>query len=140
MSIFNENNGVTLLGLELLAKVQAGQADLHFTRIAIGSGNMPDGKTPRDMTDLVTHEADVEVTRLERFESSATVRGVFNNSSIQAQFWHREQGLYALDPDLGEILYTYGNAGDLAQPIPEEAAVASSRSTSASSSRWGMQR
>ncbi len=47
-----------------------------------------------------------------------TVGALFTNSSLQTGFWWKEFGVYALDPDEGEILYCYSTAGDAGDYIP----------------------
>lgn len=48
----------------------------------------------------------------------AEVAGILSNQSLTSGFYYRELGLFALDPQEGEILYCYGNAGNLAEYIP----------------------
>ena len=47
-------------------------------------------------------------------------RQIFTNGDETDGFYYRELGLYAEDPDpeVGEVLYCYGNCGDLAEWIP----------------------
>lgn len=107
----------TTKGRNLHAKVQAG-ADLHFTRISIGDGD--DGGASSDAyDDLLNPIHNISITKLKATsDGSAIVGGIFNNSGLPA-FYFREIGLFANDPDLGEILYCYGNAGATAEYIPE---------------------
>ena len=53
-------------------------------------------------------------------DGTVTVGGVFTNDQTNDGFYYRELGLYADDPDedVGEVLYCYGNCGDLAEWIP----------------------
>jgi len=104
-------------GKALQAKAQAG-AQLNFTRIAVGDGQLS-GQAIADITDLV-HE--VKSISLNKFMvlpgGKAVVGGVLSNQDIITGFWWREVGVFAKDPDIGEILYCYGNAGELAEYIP----------------------
>lgn len=104
-------------GRALQAKAQAG-AQLNFTRIAVGDGQLS-GQAIADLTALL-HE--VKSITLNKFKvlpgGKAVVGGVLSNQDIETGFWWRELGLFAQDPDLGEILYCYGNAGELAEYIP----------------------
>lgn len=43
---------------------------------------------------------------------------VLSNQDIVTGFYFREIGLFAQDPDVGEILYCYANAGATADYIP----------------------
>ena len=104
-------------GRALQAKAQAG-TQLNFTRIAVGDGQLS-GQVIADLTTLV-HE--VKSIALNKFKTmpggKAVVGGMLSNQDIATGFYWRELGLFAQDPDLGEILYCYGNAGDLAEYIP----------------------
>ena len=104
-------------GRALQAKAQAG-TQLNFTRIAVGDGQLS-GQAIADFTTLV-HE--VKSIALNKFKTmpggKAVVGGMLSNQDIATGFYWRELGLFAQDPDLGEILYCYGNAGDLAEYIP----------------------
>lgn len=107
----------TTKGRSLHAKVQAGDA-LNFTRIAIGDGD--NGGASSDTYDnLLNPIHNIAITKLKSTsDGAAIIGGVFNNSGLAA-FYFREIGLFATDPDLGEILYCYGNAGATAEYIPE---------------------
>lgn len=104
-------------GRALQAKAQAG-AQLNFTRIAVGDGQI-NGQAIAGLTDLI-HE--VKSLTINKFKTlgggKAVVGGKLSNQDIVTGFWWREVGLFAQDPDLGEILYCYGNAGELAEYIP----------------------
>lgn len=110
---------ITDAGLLLLAKVQAQGIPLTFTKISIGSGYLPDGATPRTMESLASPVINMAITKkVVNADRTATIGGVFTNSEVQEQFYFRELALFAQDPDLGEVLYCYGNAGDTAELIP----------------------
>lgn len=111
-------NDITEKGLDLLAKVQTGQT-LKFSKIAIGSGELPEAKSIRSMTALIQPVMDVSITRKKINEDqTVSIGGIFNNTDVTREFYFRELALYAIDPDIGEILYCYGNAGDGAELIP----------------------
>lgn len=104
-------------GRNLQAKAQAGAA-LKFTRIALGDGALGSGSIA-DLTALKNEIKSIAVTKLRILEGGKAVIGaILSNQSLNVGFWFRELGLYAQDPDLGEILYCYGNAGAGADYIP----------------------
>lgn len=107
----------TTKGRNLHAKAQVGAA-LNFTRIAIGDSD--NGGASSDAYDALLNQIhSMNITKLKPTSNgTAIVGGVFNNSGLPA-FYFREIGLFAMDPDLGEILYCYGNAGANAEHIPE---------------------
>lgn len=107
----------TTKGRNLHAKVQAG-ATLNFTKISIGDGDNG-GADSSTYENLLNPLHNILITKLKATANgTAIVGGVFNNSGLAA-FYFREIGLFASDPDLGEILYCYGNAGSSAEHIPE---------------------
>lgn len=114
------NNDITANGLALLVKGIAGK-QIKYTRIVLGDGFLPEDRTPRNTSTVVSPKASIDITKL-RVNSDGTVvvGGVFSNSQMSDGFYYRELGLYAEDPEseAGEILYCYGNSGDLAEWIP----------------------
>ena len=119
MSAFIHSD-ITEAGLAVLSKGVAGK-EIKFTRIVMGDGYMPDGKTPRTMSAVVSPKASIDITSIDiHGNNTVTVGGVFNNAQEDIGFYYRELALYALDPDpdAGEVLYCYGNAGDYAEWIP----------------------
>lgn len=108
---------LTNAGQALQTKVQAG-ATLTFTRIALGDGQL-NGQPISPLTALISQKASVEVDSVRVVDSStAQASGFFSNADITTGFWWRETGLFAQDPDNGEILYGYTNAGDAGDYIP----------------------
>lgn len=108
-------------GRILQAKAQTGTS-LHFTRIAIGDGELQ-GQAPQTFTTLVNEKLSVEITKLVTdIDGTAKVGGSFNNSNLANGFYYRELGLFARDPDdsTKEILYVYGNGGALAEYVPPQ--------------------
>jgi phage-related tail fiber protein len=107
----------TSKGRALQAKAETG-IQLNFTRIAIGDGQLS-GQDISELNDLIHKVKDIEITKLEVLENGkAAISGVLSNQDLQTGFYWRELGLFAQDPQLGEILYCYGNAGALAEYIP----------------------
>jgi len=104
-------------GKVLEAKAQTGVA-LNFTRIGVGDGELT-GQDISDLTALIHEVKSLALTSLKTLTGGkASVGGVLSNQGLAAGFYWREVGLFATDPDLGEILYCYGNAGALAEYIP----------------------
>ena len=115
-SVFFTNKGKILQ-----AKAQTG-TPLHFTRIALGDGELQ-GQAPQTFNTLVNEKLSIDIIKLVVSEDgTAKVGGGFNNSSLTTGFYYRELGLFAQDPDNidQEILYCYGNAGALAGYIPAQ--------------------
>ena len=114
------NNDITAAGLLVLAKGVAGQ-QINYTKIVLGDGYLEEGQTPRTLTGVVSPKATVDITKLKiNGDGTVAVGGIFTNGDKTEGFYYRELGLYAEDPDpeVGEVLYCYGNCGDLAEWIP----------------------
>lgn len=106
--IHEDGNYLTEKGRALIAKLMATKSEIQFTRAAVGVGTIPEGKTPKDMTDLADWRADGMISDI-----STPVPGeaqlVFQvfSRDVQVGFLASEGAVWALDPDEGEILYTY---------------------------------
>lgn len=114
------NNDITAAGLLVLAKGVAGQ-QINYTKIVLGDGYLEEGQTPRSLTGVVSPKATIDITKcVVNGDGTVTVGSVFTNDQTNDGFYYRELGLYADDPDedVGEVLYCYGNCGDLAEWIP----------------------
>lgn len=114
------NNTITSAGNLALARALAG-GKLTFTKIVLGDGQLPAGTPIRDIQGVINPKATIDITKLKvNDDRTAIVGGTYTNNATATGFYWRELGLYAEDPDssIGEILYCYGNAGDLAEWIP----------------------
>lgn len=127
MSAFYDNN-VTDVGRLLLGDVQMG-ASFVPTKIAIGKGYLPQGKTTRTMTDVADVVKELALNKATKNPDGDAIFGaIFSNADIQEAFYYRELGLYAkgvyynqsggVEWETAEVLYSYGNAGENAELIP----------------------
>ena len=97
---------VTDSGRELIAKLVAGQ-QLPISKIMVGSGTIPDDVKPATMTALV--EPVAAGTSTAPVYDGASVRMIVEyrsdlNGGLDHGFWLREFGVFAFDPDKGEVL------------------------------------
>lgn len=60
-----------------------------------------------DLTGVISPRQNVDIRSIERNGAQCKVEGYVETSSIKQGFFWRECGLYAMDPDVGEILYNY---------------------------------
>lgn len=122
------NNAITDKGRSLFSEVQAGAVFIP-TRIVVGSGELPSGKTPATMTDVVSPVASLTINKKERTpDGKAIYGGVYTNKDITTAFYFRELALYAraeyrdengvVTQTIPECLYSYGNAGSTADLMP----------------------
>lgn len=127
MSAFYDNS-VTDVGRLLLADIQSG-AKFVPTKIVIGSGYMPQGKSTRTMTEVVEVVKELSLNKVQKTSDGSVIFGTaFSNEDILQPFYYRELGLYAKgvyynddgEPsnETKEVLYSYGNSGDNAELIP----------------------
>lgn len=108
---------LTNAGIALQNKVQGG-ATLELTNIQMGSGQL-NGQPIGPLTALISSNATVPIQGGQAIgQNTYQVEGFFTNADLSAGFWWREIGIFANDPDKGEILYAYANAGDAGDYIP----------------------
>lgn len=106
------NATMTDVGAALQAKVNAGKTKLTFTKIKVGSG--VNATNPLALTDVISSKWETTnfVVKLEG--KIVSVDTVITNTGIHEAFRMSEIGLFAQDPDNGEILYAY-----LTDPEPD---------------------
>lgn len=108
---------LTNKGRNLQAKAQTG-IELKYTRIGIGDGQLA-GQSIPTLTKLISEKKSLPLTKLKlQGQGKAVVGAVLSNQEVTTGFYFREMGVFALDPDEGEILYGYGNSGANAEYIP----------------------
>lgn len=114
---------ITNLGHALLGKVLAGKSDIHFTRASVGDGVISEGKSPEELTELVHEIKAGDISGVDN-PGSGEVRVSIQVSSlgVSVGFFVKEIGIFATDPDLGEILYAYVSMPDKPQWIRPEGA------------------
>ncbi len=94
---------LTAAGRRLQAKVEAG-ATLALTRIKLGSGQETIEETD-GLIDLVAVEKEIPIGAATVSGEICTVTGILHASTLSHGFYCREWGVFANDPDDGEILY-----------------------------------
>ena len=100
----NWTGGVlTAAGKALQAKVEAG-ATLELTRLKLGDGT-ESSSAIETLTDLVSPKYSMSISSKSVEDNICTVTGIVLSSDIAAGFYAREFGIFAQDPDVGEILY-----------------------------------
>ncbi len=110
MAIF-KNMSITEKGISLYAKAQAGQK-INFTKLQIGSGQI-ENRNPMTLTTLLEPQLDVPIVSIIANSElkSAAIIGKITNKNVKEAMYICELGLFASDPDEGEILYGYVSAG-----------------------------
>jgi len=111
---------LTVKGRNLLAKAQTG-ATLTFTKIKLGDGLWSTDTDPTQLNDLVSPKLNLPIQDIKVVgDGTVRLRFVLTNTGLSQGFFMREIGIYAQDPDLGEILYAVAYAGDRADFIPSD--------------------
>lgn len=101
---------LTNLGKALAAKVEAGKCKLQFTKMKVGDGT-PSSIEP--MTDLASPKKVLDISAVTPDPNGrCDVESVLINADLGKGFYLREIGLFASDPDAGEILYCVAIAND----------------------------
>lgn len=111
---------ITNKGLDLLNRSIAEKKALTFTKFKIGNG-VPSGNW-EELNDIVAKfkefpvlETSVQPNKVVR------VKGYFDNKGLAQDYLLKEIGVFAtLEGVAGEVLYSYTNAGDTADTIPDE--------------------
>lgn len=109
---------LTIAGRNLLAKALTG-VELKFTRVLCGDGYLSADQVIADLTAMVAPQRELPINSMTvTGVGTATIRAIVANDGLTSGFWVREVGLFAEDPDDGEVLYAYANAGDYADYLP----------------------
>lgn len=97
---------LTKQGLKLQAKVDAGNA-MQLTKCRLGSGTIGSGQQLEDLTELVAPVQTLPIASVTYSDDShaCIISAVTDNSNVTTGYYMREFGIYAKDPDDGEILY-----------------------------------
>jgi hypothetical protein len=106
---------LTEKGLALCAKVQSGRCRIEFTKAATGDGDYADNEVIVTRTELKSKKQEFLISSMSvANESTSVLRFIVTNHTneydLQHGYYIKEVGIYATDPDEGEILYALGTA------------------------------
>jgi len=110
-----EGFAVTAAGRRLFAKLAATARPLKFSKVVFGTGSMPEGSQENDlfqMTELVEPFANGESTTPIYEDDKVSMILQFRsdmNGGLEKTIWLSEYGVFAEDPDGGEVLVCYCN-------------------------------
>lgn len=94
---------MTDVGATLQAKINAGLTTLKFTRVAIGSGTRTGSLN--SATALINEQMTLGINKITQIGNTVTLELAISNSGVKTGFKISELGLFATDPDVGEIMY-----------------------------------
>jgi len=101
---------ITNKGQALMAKLIAGTAHVEFTKVASSSTTYTDAQIPTT-TSLSNIKQQVAVSKVTKINSVAVqIDAAMENSALTTGYYMNSIGLYAKDPDEGEILYAIAGA------------------------------
>lgn len=105
-------NGLVMTekGIALQSKVQAGEV-LNITKLKLGSGILPAETDIRKLTDLIKPEQNLGIGGREPNGDYCKISATISNVGLATGYYVRELGVFAQDPDEGEILYAYTTDG-----------------------------
>ncbi len=100
---------LTKKGIRLIAKILGSETVLKITRAAVGTGTIPEGVEAREMEDLSCFKKDGKISRVGKVdgENQVNIAIQVNSIGVDENFVITEAGIFAEDPDEGEILYCY---------------------------------
>lgn len=100
---------LTKKGVRLIAKILGSETVLKITRAAVGTGSIPEGVEAREMEDLNCFKKDGKIARVGKVdgENQVNIAIQVNSIGVDENFVITEAGIFAEDPDEGEILYCY---------------------------------
>lgn len=96
---------ITNKGQALLAKMIAGSGNIEFTKVSASSTAYTDSQL-EGLTSLTNVKQTSLISKVTRTnEVAIKVETAFTNTELTAGYYMKALGLYAVDPDVGEILY-----------------------------------
>ena len=96
---------ITRKGQALMAKLMSGSGTTHFTAIKVSDSSFNEDQL-EGLTSIGNVKQTVSISKVDRTNNvAAEVEGAILNTNLTVGYYMRTLGLYAQDPDEGEILY-----------------------------------
>lgn len=112
------NSTITVAGILAAARSLTG-GTITFTKIVMGDGFLSEGQTMQTVEKVISPKVTMDVVRrVVADANTAVLGGIFTNADLEEGFYWRELGLYADDPEDGEILFSYANSGEFCDYLP----------------------
>ena len=112
-------NGITKKGREYLAKIQAENKPINFSKIKIGDGRLDNYDNPAELEHLINQKVDKGILTLNQEHDTVILTTNVDNVSLRTGYYPREIGVFVNDNGQ-EIMYYYMNDGDETSWIPPE--------------------
>lgn len=105
---FEDGSYQCLPGPALIAKVLAGRCKMNYTRAAVGQGLIPEGVSPKTLTEPPEYVMDAKIAAVTNpVDGECQVTVQIKSDDVATGFYAMGILLYAEDPDFGEVPYTY---------------------------------
>ncbi|WP_335935866.1 phage tail protein [Fusobacterium polymorphum] len=112
-------SGLTKKGRLYLAKIQAAEEPIQFTKIKFGDGKLSEHENPTDLVDIKNIKVEKSILNKEQKEDAVILTTIIDNVGLVEGYFPRETGIYVQDEDQ-EVLYFYMNDGDETSWLPPE--------------------
>ena len=112
-------SGLTKKGRLYLAKIQAAEEPIQFTKIKFGDGKLSEHENPADLVDIKNIKVEKSILNKEQKEDAVILTTIIDNVGLVEGYFPRETGIYVQDEDQ-EVLYFYMNDGDETSWLPPE--------------------
>ena len=112
-------NGITKKGREYLAKIQAENKPINFSKIKIGDGRLDNYDNPAELEHLINQKVEKGILTLNQEQDTVILTTNIDNVSLRTGYYPREIGVFVNDNGQ-EIMYYYMNDGDETSWIPPE--------------------
>jgi len=112
-------NGITKKGREYLAKIQAENKPINFSKIKIGDGRLDNYDNPAELEYLINQKVEKGILTLNQEHDTVILTTNIDNVSLRTGYYPREIGVFVNDNGQ-EIMYYYMNDGDETSWIPPE--------------------
>ena len=123
MPLFEDGCYKCALADALIAKVLAGRCTMHYTKVSVGSGSIPEGSTPATMTAPAGYVMDAQLSGVTNpVDGECQVTAQITSDNVTNDFSATGVLLYAEDPDLGEVPYTYLVLESSPEPVKSKTA------------------
>ena len=112
-------SSLTKKGRLYLAKIQAAEEPIQFTKIKFGDGKLSEHENPADLVDIKNIKVEKSILNKEQKEDAVILTTIIDNVGLVEGYFPRETGIYVQDEDQ-EVLYFYMNDGDETSWLPPE--------------------
>ena len=112
-------NGITKKGREYLAKIQAENKPINFSKIKIGDGRLDNYDNPAELEHLINQKVEKGILTLNQEHDTVILTTNIDNVTLRTGYYPREIGVFVNDNGQ-EIMYYYMNDGDETSWIPPE--------------------